>query len=41
MSFGGVIEEGVTRNEFPLEKAPEALCGKTITILDYGVQGRG
>lgn len=41
MSFGGVIEEGVTRNEFPLERALEALRGETITILDYGVQDRG
>lgn len=41
MNFGGVIEEVVTRNEFPLERALEALRGETIAILGYGVQGPG
>ena len=41
MNFGGVIEEVVTRSEFPLERALEALRGETIAILGYGVQGPG
>ena len=41
MNFGGVIEEVVTRSEFPLERALEALHGETIAILGYGVQGPG
>ena len=41
MNFGGVIEEVVTRSEFPLGRALEALRGETIAILGYGVQGPG
>ena len=41
INFGGVIEEVVTRSEFPLERALEALRGETIAILGYGVQGPG
>ena len=41
MNFGGVIEEVVTRSEFPLERALEVLRGETIAILGYGVQGPG
>ena len=41
MNFGGVIEEVVTRSEFPLERALEALRGETIAFLGYGVQGPG
>ena len=41
MNFGGVIEEVVTRSEFPLESALDALRGETIAILGYGVQGPG
>ncbi len=39
MNFGGVEEEVVTREEFPLEKAKEILKGETIAVIGYGVQG--
>ena len=39
INFGGVEEEVVTREEFPMEKAIEALKNETIAILGYGVQG--
>ena len=39
MNFGGVEEEVVTREEFPLEKAHEVLKNEVIAILGYGVQG--
>jgi ketol-acid reductoisomerase len=39
INFGGVVEEVVTREEFPLEKAHEVLSGETIAVLGYGVQG--
>ena len=39
LNFGGVIEEVVTREEFPLEKAREVLKDETIAVLGYGVQG--
>ncbi len=39
MNFGGVEEEVVTREEFPLEKAREVLKDEVIAILGYGVQG--
>jgi ketol-acid reductoisomerase len=39
MNFGGVEEEVVTREEFPLEKAHEVLKDEVIAILGYGVQG--
>lgn len=39
INFGGTIEEVVTREEFPMEKAVELLNGETIAILGYGVQG--
>jgi ketol-acid reductoisomerase len=38
-SFGGVIEEVVTRAEFPLEKARQVLKEETVAVLGYGVQG--
>ncbi len=41
INFGGVTEEVVTREEFPLEKAREVLKDETIAILGYGVQGPG
>ena len=41
MNFGGVIEEVVTREEFPLEKAREILKNETIAVIGYGVQGPG
>jgi len=39
INFGGTIEEVVTREEFPMEKAREVLRDETIAILGYGVQG--
>ena len=41
MNFGGVIEEVMTRDEFPLEKAREVLKDETIAVIGYGVQGPG
>ena len=41
MNFGGVTENVVTRNEFPLEKAKETLKDETIAVIGYGVQGPG
>lgn len=41
INFGGVEEEVVTREEFPLAKAREVLKDETIAILGYGVQGPG
>ena len=41
MNFGGVIENVVTREEFPLEKAREILKDETIAVIGYGVQGPG
>ncbi|HOK26357.1 MAG TPA: ketol-acid reductoisomerase [Bacteroidales bacterium] len=39
IDFGGVIEEVVTREEFPLEKAREVLKNEIIAVIGYGVQG--
>ena len=41
MNFGGVMENVVTREEFPLEKAREVLKDETIAVIGYGVQGPG
>ncbi|KPM48591.1 ketol-acid reductoisomerase [Jiulongibacter sediminis] len=41
LNFGGVEEEVVTREEFPLEKAREVLKDETIAVIGYGVQGPG
>ncbi len=41
MNFGGVTENVVTREEFPIEKAQEVLKNETIAVLGYGVQGPG
>ncbi len=41
LNFGGVEEEVVTREEFPLEKAREVLSKETIAVIGYGVQGPG
>ncbi len=37
--FGGVEEEVVTREEFPLEKARQVLSNEVVAVLGYGVQG--
>jgi ketol-acid reductoisomerase len=39
MNFGGVEEEVITRDEFPLEKARQVLANETVAVLGYGVQG--
>ncbi len=39
IDFGGVKEEVITREEFPLEKALDILKGETIAVIGYGVQG--
>lgn len=39
IDFGGVIEEVVTRDEFPLEKAREVLKNEVVAVIGYGVQG--
>ena len=39
INFGGVEEEVVTRDEFPLEKAREILKDEVVAVLGYGVQG--
>ena len=41
MNFGGVDENVMTRNEFPLEKAKEVLKNEVIAVIGYGVQGPG
>jgi ketol-acid reductoisomerase len=41
LNFGGTVENVVTRDEFPLEKAREVLKNETIAIIGYGVQGPG
>ncbi len=41
INFGGVEEDVVTRDEFPMEKAKEVLKNETIAIIGYGVQGPG
>ena len=39
LNFGGVEENVVTREEFPLAKAQEVLKDEIIAIIGYGVQG--
>jgi ketol-acid reductoisomerase len=39
IDFGGVIEEVVTRDEFPIERAREVLKDEVVAVLGYGVQG--
>jgi ketol-acid reductoisomerase len=41
LNFGGVEENVVTREEFPLVKAREVLANETIAVIGYGVQGPG
>ncbi|MDR6196781.1 ketol-acid reductoisomerase [Siphonobacter sp. SORGH_AS_0500] len=41
LNFGGVEEEVVTREEFPLEQAREVLKDEVIAVIGYGVQGPG
>jgi ketol-acid reductoisomerase len=39
INFGGVVEDVVTREEFPLKKAQEILKNEVVAIIGYGVQG--
>ncbi|HDS08457.1 MAG TPA: ketol-acid reductoisomerase, partial [Bacteroides sp.] len=39
LKFGGVEENVVTREEFPLSRAREVLKDEIIAIIGYGVQG--
>jgi ketol-acid reductoisomerase len=39
INFGGVVEEVVTREEFSLDRAREALRDERIVVVGYGVQG--
>jgi ketol-acid reductoisomerase len=41
ISFGGVIEDVVTREEFPLSRAQQVLKNEVVAVLGYGVQGPG
>ena len=41
IDFGGVVEEVITVDEFPLERAREILNKETVAVLGYGVQGPG
>jgi ketol-acid reductoisomerase len=41
MNFGGLEENVVTREEFPLAKAKEVLKNEVIAVIGYGVQGPG
>jgi ketol-acid reductoisomerase len=39
IDFGGVIENVVTREEFPLSRAREVLKNEVVAVVGYGVQG--
>ena len=39
INFGGVVEDVVTRDEFPVSKAKEILKDEVIAVIGYGVQG--
>lgn len=39
IDFGGVLEDVVTRKEFPLSKAREVLKDEVVAVIGYGVQG--
>jgi ketol-acid reductoisomerase len=41
LNFGGVEENVVTREEFPLSRAQEVLKDETVAVIGYGVQGPG
>ena len=41
INFGGVWEEVITSEEFPLAKARDVLRDETVAVLGYGVQGPG
>ncbi len=39
INFGGIVEDVVTREEFPLKKAQEVLANEVVAVIGYGVQG--
>ena len=39
INFGGVVEDVITRDEFPLKKAQEILENEVVAVIGYGVQG--
>ena len=39
IDFGGIVEDVVMRDEFPLAKAQQVLKNETVAVLGYGVQG--
>ena len=39
IDFGGVLEDVVTLDEFPLSRAREVLKNETVAVIGYGVQG--
>lgn len=39
IDFGGVLEEVITRKEFPMSRAKRVLKNETVAIIGYGVQG--
>ena len=39
IKFGNTVENVVTREEFPIEKAREVLKDEVVAVLGYGVQG--
>jgi ketol-acid reductoisomerase len=39
IDFGGIIENVVTREEFPLSRAREVLKDEVVAVIGYGVQG--
>jgi ketol-acid reductoisomerase len=41
ITIGGIAEEVITAEEFPLEKARKVLKNETVAVLGYGVQGQG
>lgn len=41
INFGGVVEDVVTREEFPLSRAQDVLRNEIIAVIGYGVQGPG
>src|SRR6478609_8997271 len=41
LNFGGVEENVVTREEFPLAKAQHVLKDEVVAVIGYGVQGPG
>ena len=41
IKFGDVVENVITRDEWPLDKARETMADETIAVIGYGVQGPG